>query len=112
MKTIKQALILLLMLLYCVSVKSHGFKVGDIYYNITDYSNNTVGVTYRGYYYDDFSNEYTGSVTIPESVTYNGTTYSVTSIRNEAFRDCEGLTSITIPNCVTSIGDYAFYYCI
>ena len=34
---------------------------------------------------------------------------SVTSIGDGAFRYCEGLTSITIPNSVTSIGDGAFY---
>ncbi|MBO5787849.1 MAG: leucine-rich repeat domain-containing protein, partial [Bacteroidaceae bacterium] len=36
---------------------------------------------------------------------------SVTSIGNYAFYGCSGLTSIVIPNSVTSIGDYAFYGC-
>ena len=36
---------------------------------------------------------------------------SVTSIGSEAFSDCTGLTSVTIGNGVTSIGAYAFEYC-
>ena len=54
---------------------------------------------------------YTGAISIPSSVTYNGKTYSVTAIGNKAFYYCSGLTSVTIPSSVTSIGDYAFYYC-
>ena len=36
---------------------------------------------------------------------------SVTSIGSSAFYYCSSLTSITIPNSVTSIGEDAFYYC-
>ncbi|MBR1766300.1 MAG: leucine-rich repeat domain-containing protein, partial [Bacteroidales bacterium] len=53
----------------------------------------------------------TGSVEIPETVTYNGNTYSVFTIRPSAFSGRSGLTSVTIPNSVTSIGNYAFRGC-
>ena len=87
---------------------AHDFEVDGIYYSITDATAKTVEVTYRGSSYDSYTNEYSGSVIIPSSVTYSGTTYSVTSIGSSAFCDCTGLTSVTIPNSVTSIGYYAF----
>ena len=45
------------------------------------------------------------------TVTYNGRTYSVTSVRNYAFDGCSSLTSVAIPNSVTSIGGGAFFGC-
>ena len=53
----------------------------------------------------------TGSIVIPESFTYNGVTYSVTSIGEYAFAFCSGLTSVTIPGSVTEIANNAFFGC-
>jgi len=96
------------------SAYAHDFEVANadgktIYY--VKESSTTVAVSYQGSNYDSYSNEYTGNVVIPETVTYNRKTYSVTSIGESAFYECSGLTSVTIPNSVTSIDDYAFYYC-
>ncbi len=108
---IKQTLMAIVGLFLSTTAFAHDFEVDGIYYNYLDKTAKTVKVTYRGSSYSDYSNEYTGSVTIPSSVTYSGTTYSVTEIGDGAFRDCTGLTSVTIPNSVTRIRDYAFDDC-
>ena len=85
-------------------------KVDGIYYDLNN-EDKTASVTYMGLYSSNNKDAYVGNIIIPESTTYNGTTYSVTSIGKYAFQNCSGLTSVTIPNSVTSIGEYAFYYC-
>ena len=72
-----------------------------LYYNIVDGNAEVASA----------SRDISGSLTIPSSVTYNGTTYSVTSIGESAFEYCSGLTSVTIGNSVTSIGSFAFIVC-
>ena len=84
-------------------------SVGGIWYNFNN-ANYTAEVTYKGSYSSQY-NEYSGSIVIPSSVSYSGTTYSVTSIGESAFSDCSSLTSVTIPNSVTSIGGNAFVSC-
>ena len=54
---------------------------------------------------------YSGDVIIPSEITYNDVVCSVTNIGESAFDNCDGLTSITIPNSVTSIGNDAFKHC-
>ena len=110
----KQLLLLVLMLLPMVA-SAHDIEVqnGDgvtIYYNYIN-DGNKLEVTFRGTSYDEYSDEYTGNVVIPEEVTYMNSTYSVTSIGNYAFYNCSGLTSFTIGNSVTSMGKSAFRGC-
>ena len=106
---IMRAVLTAVLSLVATTASAHDFEVDGIYYN--DNFDGTVSVTYKGSSYNEYTNEYTGDVTIPSSVTYSGTTYSVTSIGDKAFGECSGLTSVSIPNSVTSIGDYAFYGC-
>ena len=79
------------------------FTVGGVGYKIK--STNEVWVHNR------VDNALSTNLTIPSSVTHNGTTYNVTSIEYRAFEDCNILTSVVIPNSVTSIGDNAFISC-
>ena len=107
----KKLVTILLATMCAVCTWAEDFEVGGFYYNILTDKTNEVEVTYRGLYSDSYTNEYSGSVTIPASVTYNSRTYSVTSIGYSAFYNCTGLTSITIGNSVTSIGIHAFAFC-
>ncbi len=66
-------------------------------------------VTYYGSY--NYYTGYSGSVVIPEEVSYMNRTRKVTRIGNKAFFNCSGLTSVAIPNSVKIIGEYAFQYC-
>lgn len=74
-----------------------------LYYNIVNgnaqvtSSNNPLGIS--------------GDLIIPNNVSYNNTTYSVTVIGNGAFSGCTNLTSVVIPNTVTTVGDNAFINC-
>ena len=84
-----------------LSAWAYDAKIDGIYYN---FIGSTAIVTLG-------DSKYQGDIIIPASVTYDGTTYSVTSIGSSVFDGCTGLTSITIPSSVTSIGSSAFNGC-
>ncbi|MCK9316462.1 MAG: leucine-rich repeat protein [Verrucomicrobia bacterium] len=57
------------------------------------------------------STETSGDIVIPSSVTNEEISYSVVLIPKGAFSECSGLTSIIIPDSVTSLGRAAFFDC-
>lgn len=75
--------------------------IDGINYDLTD---NTATVIAHDY-------GYTGSILIPDTVSYDGTNYCVRSVGESAFLFCVDLTSITLSESVTSIGENAFYGC-
>ena len=81
------------------------FTVGDLIYRVND---DNVSVTVIGHV-DGYNAQ--GALNIPESVSYEGHNYAVTVIGNTAFMYCFYLTSLTIPNSVTTIEEGAFAYC-
>jgi len=99
----KQTFFSILFLLVPILASADAVEINGIYYNLI-LKAKVAEVTSN-------PNYYSGDVVIPESVTYEGTSYSVTSIGHEAFFDCSGLTSVAIPNSVTSIGHDAFIDC-
>ena len=97
----KKIFVYLLALLPMV-VNAYDEKVGGIYYN---FSEDGATVTFG----DEF---YVGDVLIPQTVADSlGTSYDVIAIGQKAFYNCSGVTSIVIPECVTSIQSLAFCGC-
>ena len=99
----------LILLLLPQQLAAYDFMVDGLCYNRNS-DGTSVTVTYQTSSYPRYT-DLSGDLTIPETVTHSGTTYSVTTIGYGAFRSCSGLTSVTIGNSVTSIGDDAFRSC-
>ena len=109
---------LLTVLLCMVGAKASAYDIGFsnsdgviIYYNWIN-NKSELCVTYQGDNFTSYKHEYSGHVVIPQSITYNGRTYPVTTIGRDAFADCSLLKSVTIPNTVKTIEGSAFWSCI
>ena len=86
----------------------HDFCVDGLFYTITDEENKTVSLTRP---HDDSEIDYVisivgmycGDINIPSSVVHNNVEYTVTGINYFTFRNCEGVTSISVPATINSI---------
>ena len=101
-----KSLIVLLALIVPVTSGAYNFQVDGIYYNK---NGNELEVTYKSN--SSSVHTYSGEITIPETVTYNDETFTVTSIGDKAFYRCDSLTRVFLPNSVTSIGAQSFGEC-
>ena len=102
-RLLKIAVLFLFALSPQLTLAGAAFSVDGISYVIND-DGTTVSVSRN-------SSSYSGEAIIPQSIVYQGNTYTVTRIGNYAFYECRDLTSVTIPSSVTSIGYNAFSRC-
>ena len=103
---------------YATTVRNIGELIGDFNFRnvngiimLTDYLGESTNLIlpsdYKGGNYQIGEKAFYGYSSLTSVTIPN----SVTSIGQSAFYGCSGLTSITIPNSVTSIGEEAFYRC-
>ena len=96
-------IVLLILIFLPMLASADPVEIGGIYYNLTKETKEAEVASNP--------NKYSGSIIIPESVEYEGVTYSVTAISRRAFYNCLRMADITIPNSVTKIGNEAFFGC-
>lgn len=100
----KKQVLLIVMALFSIGTNAYDIVYDGIYYNVNS-AEKTASVTYP----INVLAPYNGDIIIPSEITSKGGhIYRVTSIGDGAFQNCSGLTSLTIPESVTSIGRNAF----
>lgn len=104
----KKIIITSLCVLACFAsaIAQIGYRQDDITYSLnTDESGNNYAVVILN------TNEYRGDAVIPETITFEGTDYTVTEINDKVFYKNYYLRSISLPNTILRIGDNAFEGC-
>jgi hypothetical protein len=107
MRTFKSLLAIIAMLLCGNNLFAYDFQVDGICYNILSAGDRTVEVASNGGVF--------GDIVIPSKVKFNNIDFTVTRIGNYSFingADIEyQITSVSLPNTIVSIGEYAFRNC-
>ena len=78
-----------------ITINQYGMKVNGMYY-LLDETNHTATLTYRGSSYDNYNGEYSGNITIPKTITFEGIEYQVTGINSSTFSGCSNISTITM----------------
>lgn len=110
-----KSIALFILLLTSLWGSAHDFSVvikgQRLYFEISNKKQKTVSVTYGESIVGNVKQAIEGVVEIPDKVTNDGVTYTVTAIGPKAFANATDLSGIIIPAGVTSIGDFAFENC-
>ena len=102
-KCLFMRLVLIIGLIVQCALLQASTLIDGLYYDL-DTSNRTATVTYEV----DGTGNYaslSANVKIPESVVYNGVTFTVTKIADKAFANCTAMESISIPGTVAQVGN-------
>lgn len=86
-----------------VHLTDYDFEENGICYNVLSRDSAFVEVTHRGK-----EASYDGDITIPETVNHNGKVYTVVRIGDEAFRNCDELVAVVLPQSIRSLGNSIF----
>ena len=84
------------------------FSKDGMYFQLTTYTDGSGVITIEN---SGSFNTYSGVVNIPDTVYYEGKYYPVTGIGYQAFKNCSGLTAVTIPEGVTMLLNESFAGC-
>ena len=103
MWSLQKSACLLLCLALSQVVRSYDVCLDGVYYDLTG---NEATVTNNGE-----PKCYSGNVAIPPTIAHEHTVYAVTAIAPLAFNGCTGLTGVSIPATVKTVGDDAFKGC-
>ena len=97
--------ILLLVIISALWTSASAVEIDGIYYYLEGDEATVTNKGQSSYGSDnsEYINAYSGSITIPSTVTYEGNTYTVRNIQTNAFYNCPNLKTIIIPSTVTSI---------
>lgn len=111
----RKVLFMLAMLIVICPVKAYDFSAvapsgQTLFYNIIGDNAEVTYQTLSSWGISTYAN-LQGGLIIPDGVYYDGVYYNVTSIGDFAFRSCDGITSVSIPNSVLNIGIWAFNNC-
>ena len=110
MKTLRTLLVVVMMTNCILPSGAQGVqKIDGIYY---DLSRNLNGPHSKVISKNRFERTgYSGNVVIPETVIYNGKSFPVEFIEEEAFAGCTNLKSVILPNSISLVGERAFEGC-
>ena len=98
----KKYLLTVLSVVFSITLMGQSFTKDNLTYTIISGTNNVKVKKKQNEQYNNIR------VVIPETVQYNDITYTVTEIENQAFQHSSDMLGVTIPNTVTTIGEYAF----